>query len=693
MSDFALEHEGLALPLPESARARTLLAWLAVNRGMHSRSRLAGLLRPDATEESARKSVRDAVWAIRQALGEAGKPALVTERERVGLAEDVETDFDAFRAALAAGRAEEAVGLAEGELLPGMDDDWIIAARDEVSSDVGEALRRLAETAEAEGDVEAAAQWARRRAALDPLAEEPVRELIRLLAAAGDRGRALKTYEELVGRLERELRTVPSEDTRALVARVRTGATGGAAGPAGPGPPSALGGSSNATVVPPPLAREVRYARSGELNIAYTTVGDGPLDLVFTPGFVSHLEVFWEESAAAGFLRRLASFARVILWDKREQGLSDRTGRAPTLEQGQDDLLAVMDAAGVERAAVVGVSEGGPMSILFAASHPDRVTGLALYGTHARVLEADDYPEGIPQEVVEATIDKLVDGWGGAPCLDLFAPSLMDDAQFRAWWSRALRSGTSAGSVRSVMELNFHIDVRAILPSVRAPTLVLHARDDRLLPLPLGRYLADNIPDARLVTVPIADHIPFAAAGDEIVDEIEAFLTGHRPAREPERILTTVVFTDVVGSTERAADLGDRRWRGLLQTYQALVREQTANHQGREISTTGDGSLASFDGPARAVRCAETILAEAEARDLPVRAGVHTGECEIVDGDLAGMAVHIGARIGEMAEAGEVLVSSTVRDLVVGSGLEFSERGESELRGVPDRWRLFALAG
>ena len=678
------------LGLPDSARARSLLAWLAVHRGLHSRTRLAGLLRPEATEESARKTVRDAVWAIRQALDGRSQEALVTERDRLGLAPGAVTDLDEARAALRAGRLDEAVGLAAGELLPGMHDDWVVAARGELAGELDDALERLASNAESRGDLAAAVRYSRRRAALDGLAEQPVRELIRRLAAAGDRGRALSVYEEFAARLRRDLQTVPSAETRQLVAAVRRGEVAQSAPRVVHSDDRRAAGPAEVVVPPAAPAREVRYADSAGVNIAYTVVGEGPVDLVFVPGFVSHLEVLWEEPLAAQFLERLASFARVVLWDKREQGLSDRPGGAPTLEQSKQDLLAVMNAAGVGRTSIFGVSEGGPMSLLFAASHPERVDRLVLYGTHARVLKDHGYPEGLAPAAVERTLDELLSGWGGAPGLDVWAPSRIDDPRFVAWWSRLLRSGTSPGAVRAIMELNFEIDVRDVLPAVHAPTLVVHARDDRLVPARLGSYLAAHLADARLALVPGQDHIPFNAHAGELLDEVEEFLTGQRPEPRPDRILATVLFTDVVGSTERAARLDDRVWRAELDAYHAIVEHQLARFGGRRISSAGDGTLASFDGPARAVRCAQRIVDDARTHDIGVRAGLHTGECEIVGDDLAGVAVHIGARIGALAGPGEVLVSSTVRDLVVGSDLGFADRGERDLRGLPGRWRLLA---
>lgn len=444
---------------------------------------------------------------------------------------------------------------------------------------------------------------------------------------------------------------------------------------------------------PASARRAVRYADSRGVSIAYRVVGDGPHDLVLTPGFVSHLEVLWDEPCAAAFLDRLASFARVVLWDKREQGLSDRTGRAPTLEQSEEDLLAVMAAAGVERASILGVSEGGPMSVLFAARHPERVASLALYGTHARLLRAPGYPEGLRRAMVERALDGMIERWGEPAGLELFAPSRVDDPAFAEWWGRLLRSGTSRGAARAVLGLNLRCDVRALLPAVQAPTLVAHTVDDRVVPLRLGRHLCRHIPDARLVELPGADHLPFAgSAAEPLLEALEEHVTGERPAIDPERILATVLFTDMVGSTSRAARHGDRRWRMTLESYYDLVAAQVARFRGRTVSSAGDGTLAAFDGTARAVRCAAAIVGEAGLRGMPVRAGVHTGEVEVLGDDLAGLAVHIGARISARAGAGEVLVSSTVRDLVVGSDLAFAPRGHAQLAGVPGSWSLFALA-
>jgi pimeloyl-ACP methyl ester carboxylesterase len=433
-----------------------------------------------------------------------------------------------------------------------------------------------------------------------------------------------------------------------------------------------------------------RYADSGGLSIAYQVHGEGPPDLVLVPGFVSHVELIWEEPEIARFLRRLTSFARLIVFDKRGQGLSDRPGRPPTLEESMDDLRAVMDATGSERAAIVGISEGGPMSALFAATHPDRVATLVLYGTWARMLKAPDYPSGIDPQTLDGLREMFREGWGGPVAAEFWAPTAAEDPKFRAWWARLLRQGTSPKGALDLIDLYREIDVRPVLPTISVPTLVLHRRDDIVVREPQGRYLADTIPGARFVELDGADHLAWIGDQDSILDEIEEFLVGSRRAHEPERALATVLFTDIVDSTATAARLGDRAWRDLIQRHDTIVRRQLTVHRGREIKTMGDGFLATFDGPARAIRCATSI--RDSLSPLPIRAGIHTGEVELIGSDVAGMAVNIGARIGALAGPGEVRVSSTVKELVVGSELDFVERGVHTLKGAPGEWRLFAVA-
>jgi class 3 adenylate cyclase len=440
------------------------------------------------------------------------------------------------------------------------------------------------------------------------------------------------------------------------------------------------------------MEAETRYADSDGVSIAYQVHGEGPLDLVFVPGFVSHLEVVWEDPVVAHFFRRLASFSRLIMFDKREQGLSDRRGRPPTLEDSMEDLLAVLEAAGSERAAVFGISEGGPMSMLFAATYPDRVSSLVLYGTYARMTKTEGFPLGVPDEAFDNWREQVHREWGGPVGVDLWAPSLEGDANFERWWSRLLRQGTSPSGAADLIDLYREMDVRPALRAINVPSLVIHRADDRLVAAEHGRYLAEHIPGARYVELPGEDHL--FVVGDEatLLSEIEEFLVGSREASESERSLATVLFTDIVGSTEKAAQLGDQRWRELLERHDLAVRRALQLHRGREVKTMGDGFLATFDGPARAIRCARALQEEVARLGLEVRAGIHTGEVELIGDDVGGMAVNIGARIGALAGPGEVLVSSTVRELVVGSGLEFADRGAQTLKGAPGEWRLFAVS-
>ncbi len=438
---------------------------------------------------------------------------------------------------------------------------------------------------------------------------------------------------------------------------------------------------------------EIRYTRAPDgTNIAYTTFGEGPLELLCIPGFVSHLELMFEAPEAERYFGRLASFGRVVMYDKRGQGLSDRPPTPPTLEQSMEDARAVLDSAGVERAAVFGISEGGPMSMLLAASYPERVSSLVLYGTWPRLLRSEDYPEGVDGEAFEAFVEMAVRDWGGPVALQLWAPGLAEDEQSRRWWARLLRSGSSPAGAAALLRLYTEIDVRAVLPSITAPTLVLHRRGDRLMPLGAGRVIAEGIPDARFVALDGEDHLPIVDPA-QILDEVEEFLTGERAAPEPDRMLATVMFTDIVNSTSRAVQLGDRRWRELVERHDEIIRDVIARHRGREIKTMGDGFLATFDGPARAIHAAMTARDAVRSIDLEIRAGLHTGEVEVMKQDIGGIAVNIGARVGALAGPGEVLVSRTVTDLVAGSGIAFSDRGEHALKGVPGDWQLFAVGG
>jgi len=435
--------------------------------------------------------------------------------------------------------------------------------------------------------------------------------------------------------------------------------------------------------------KSTRYAKSGDLSIAYQVAGDGPIDLVVVPGIVSHVEAFHELPGYSRFIERLASFARVITFDKRGTGLSDRIVDAPSYEQRMDDVWAVMDAAGSERAALFGISEGGPLGALFAATFPGRTTALITFGAFARVSWAPDYPIGIEREAIDRTGIVLADSWGTGASLGLFSASRAQDTDARLTWARVERLAASPGGIRSLYRILGEIDVRCVLQSVAVPTLVLHAEGD-VFPLEISRYLAEHIPGARWVELKGLDHYPWFGSVDPVVAEIEEFLTGVRPQPEVDRVLATLLFTDIVDSTIRAGEMGDRRWRELLERHHAVVRRELQRFRGREVDTAGDGFLATFDGPARAVRCAAAIRDAIAGIGLSIRAGLHTGECELIDRGVGGIAVHLAARVAALAGSGEVLVSSTVRDLVAGSGLSFVDRGVHVLKGIPGEWRLFA---
>jgi class 3 adenylate cyclase len=435
------------------------------------------------------------------------------------------------------------------------------------------------------------------------------------------------------------------------------------------------------------MQADIHYAPSGNLRIAYQVVGKGPLDLVFVPGFISNLDHYWEEPTLVHFLSRLSSFSRLILFDKRGTGLSDRLGNLPTLEERMDDVRAVMDAVGSERAALFGISEGGAMSTLFAATYPERTQALVLYGAYGH------FPSWVlPPDRLAAFLEMIERDWGTGASLKAFAPSKQSDERFKRWWARFERLGASPSAVIALMQMNNEIDIRHILPAIRVPTLVLHRTDDPRVSVEAGRYLGAAIPGAKYVELPGSDHVAWVGNVDRLADEIEEFLTGARATLEPDRVLATVLFTDIVDSTRKAVELGDRRWRELLEQHNHVIRDELSRYRGREIKTLGDGFLATFDGPARAVRCATTIAEAVRALGLEVRCGVHTGEIEMNGGDIGGIAVHIAARIAALAEGGQVLVSRTVRDLVAGSNLRLEDQGTYTLKGLSESMTLFALA-
>jgi pimeloyl-ACP methyl ester carboxylesterase len=438
----------------------------------------------------------------------------------------------------------------------------------------------------------------------------------------------------------------------------------------------------------PPVTR---YAKSGDVHLAYQVVGDAPLDLVFVHGWVSNVEYGWEIPPLARFLDRLASFSRLIIFDRRGTGMSDRVSDSalPTLEQRIEDIRTVLDAVGSERAAIFGVSEGGNMSLLFAATYPERTVALVTFGIFAKRIWSPDYPWAPTPEQRQKDFESVEREWQGGMDVSHYAPSA--DPALRAQIGTFFRRSASPGAALALLRMNTQIDVRGVLPAVRVPTLVLHRTGDLDANVEEGRWIAGRIPGARFVELSGSDHVPWVGDTDALVDEVEEFLTGIRRGSEPDRVLATILFTDIVDSTATAASLGDRAWHDLLQAHQTGVRRELARFRGREIDTAGDGFFCAFDGPARAVRCAGAIRETAAALGIRLRSGLHTGECEVMRDKLGGLAVHMGARVAALAGPGEILVSSTVQDLVAGSGLRFADRGLHALKGVPGTWRLFAV--
>ncbi|MBI3370659.1 MAG: adenylate/guanylate cyclase domain-containing protein [Betaproteobacteria bacterium] len=441
------------------------------------------------------------------------------------------------------------------------------------------------------------------------------------------------------------------------------------------------------------MAAQVKYAKNGNVHIAYRVVGEGPIDLVVVPGWVTHLEAHWEDPLVWRFAERLAGFSRLILFDKRGTGLSDPVSEEnlPTLEMRMEDVHTVLDAVGSKKAALLGISEGGPMCALFAATYPERTSALVMSGCYAKWIRDTDYPWAPTREEHQAAFIAYEKNWGTPIGFRTVAPSVANDESCRNWWARNLRLGASPGAGIALYRMNIEIDIRGVLPSIRVPTLILHREGDRLINVGNSRYMASRIPDAKYVELRGVDHLPWFGDSETVLDHIEEFLTGVRPVVANDRILSTVLFVDIVGSTERALSMGDSRWRDLLNTFHQQVRQELDRFRGRLIDTAGDGVFASFDGPARAVRCASALRDRLIGLGVTIRSGVHTGECEVAGDKLAGIAVHIGARVAAVAEAGEILVSSTVKDLVAGSGLGFASRGRHMLKGLTDELELYAV--
>ena len=706
-----------------SAKQRLLLAALLVHaNAVVSVDRLADILWGDAPPADAAATLRNHVSRLRATLDPsraAGDPGGVLVTRPPGYVLRVEQDqvdtgrFETLvaegRVALregepdaAAERLGEALALWRGPALAEFADEPFAQAEaarlDELRlsalEDRIEAELAQGRHGEVIGDLEVAARD-------NPSRERLWARWMLALYRCGRQAEALGAYRELRVHLGEELGITPSPELVALEeaivlqkpeldwvptppqpvaadALTRDGATHG----------DPLG-SAPAVVVP-----KTRYAKGSDgVHIAYQVSGDGPLDLVVVPGFISHIQVAWETPEYAHFIRRLSGFARVICFDKRGTGISDPVPvhALPTLEQRMDDVRAVMDTVGSDAAVIFGYSEGGQMAALFAATYPERTRALVLYGTYARIRSDPDYPPGVPEEVLEALVGEMEAHWGEVTeLLTVFASSATRDQRFKDWLGRYAQNSASPGTAVTLLRMNNEIDVRSALPAVSVPALVLHRVDDPLIGVEHARYLAEHIPGAKYVELPGDDHLVFTGDVDRLTDEIEEFLTGHRPEPNPDRILATLLVTDIVDSTRRAAELGDRRWHVMLDRHDEVMRCEFERFRGREVTATGDGFLAAFDGPARAVQCALAATEAARRLGVELRVGVHTGECEQRGDQLGGIAVHIAARVAALAQPGEVLASRTVPDLVAGSGLEFSARGEHQLKGVPGTWPLFA---
>jgi DNA-binding SARP family transcriptional activator/class 3 adenylate cyclase len=681
------------------AKQRALLALLLLNPNLTvAADRLIDELWGDSPPESARKMVQIYVSQLRKVL-----PADTLRTHASGYSlqiGDEELDLARFREMAAEGRDALAAGEAEraSELLHAALAMWrgpALAEFDEHFARIEGARVEELRLAALEERIDADLELGRHAdlvAELELLVHQhPERERLRAqhmlaLYRCGRQGDALDTYRQGRRVLDEELGLLPSSALRELEEQILR-----------QDPALAPPRTSAPTVPPSPVPRPqttTRYAMNGDISLGYQVFGDGELELLLTTGWVLPMELAWDDPAYVRFLERLGSFARVLLWDKRGTGLSDRfaPGDLPTFDERVSDLLAVMDAAGFERPALFGLSEGALLSCLFAAKHPERTRSLALYGGWARTIVAPDYPWGPTHEQFDGFVNAVTATWADAtPLLRLWAADVQEDTALRAWWTRALHLGASPGAAVQWLRLTAEYDIRGALPSITVPTLVVHRSDDAIIPVVHGRYLANHIPGAKYVELPGANHLWWVGDHEQVLEPVQQFLTGSAPGPAPERVLTTLLFTDIVDSTRRASEAGDRRWRFLQSQHDRAVRSEIARHNGREVKTMGDGFLATFDGPTRAVRCAAAIRDAVVAIGIDVRAGLHTGEVELVGDDIAGIAVNIAARVCALAGPGEILVSRTVVDLVAGSGLEFVPRGEHELGGLPGTFTLLAL--
>ena len=694
---LALEIDGRdSVAAVPAGQARSLLAYLLTrDERCAERGTLIDVVWPGGAPKDPQADLRVILTRLRRALA----PATLEGRQRLRLVlpapvwVDVEVATRAIETAREAARdvawgraleqAQAALELLRPGFLPGQEGAWAQEERRAHDELELEALECIARSGLALGGSELATA---QRAARDLVSRSAFREtghrlLMEALAATGNVAEALQVYDELRVLLRDELGVAPAAELQALHRRLLAGEPTRAA--------------VRTVVRAGTAAAPTRYARNGEISLAYQVLGDGPTTLLLVTGWVLPMEAIWEDPAYVRFVERLASSFRVILWDKRGTGLSDRVAvdRLPTLEERMDDIGAVLDAAGAERAAIAGLSEGAVLAALFGAAHPERTRALTLYGGWGCTVGDESYRAMPGRERFEefaADVQRSWDDMGSF--LALWAPTYEHDPAVREWWTRALHRGASPASAVAWLRMLVGFDIRGVVGAIHTPTLVLHRAGDRMIAVENGRWLAANIPGAEYVELAGDDHLWWLGDQDALLDEVERFLVGTAPPREPDRVLATVLFTDIVDSTRRATELGDRRWRDLMARHEAIVRDRLARFRGHEVKTLGDGFLSRFDGPARAIRCAAAIRDAVLPLGLELRAGLHTGEVEVVEDDVHGIAVAIAARVAATAAPGEVIVSRTVRDLVAGSGIEFEDRGTHDLRGVADDWHLYALA-
>jgi DNA-binding SARP family transcriptional activator/pimeloyl-ACP methyl ester carboxylesterase/class 3 adenylate cyclase len=672
-------------------KAMALLAYLAVTNGEYGRDELATLLWPESDQSSARASLRRTLYRINRTLGE-GILTAGTETVRLHPEAGIWTDVAEFheyvleccpvgepQEALSPhcmSVLEEAVALYSGDLLAGFTlpdclsfDEWLFFEAEGLRELLARALTRLAPAYQARGDYQRAVQHARRWLMLDPLDESAHRLLMRLYAESGQQAAALRQYTECARILDEELGLSPDAETTELYQEIRL---------------------FRETAPPPSLKARppVEYVSSGDVHIAYQVIGDGPVDILHICGYLSPLGFIWDLPDSAAFCDELASFSRLIVFDRRGSGLSDRSS-PPTLEDTVDDILAVMQAAGSKHPVLFGTTEAGPNCALFAATHPGRVSGLILYGTQAKWVYSEDYPPALTREQWAVWLKRHMENWGGPLDIEYYAPSRARDPLFREWWARALRTASSPGAIKAVLEVMQDIDVRDILPAIRTPTLILHRKGTRNIRVGAGRHLAGQIPGAKYVELEGQDYFWFVGDSQAILREIRGFVHDLSSPVAPERMLATILLVEVI-------DGDDASRRGLaaptqLDATYAFLRQEVARFRGSEVSWSQGRYTATFDGPSRAINCAKSIVESLSQRDTAVRAGLHTGECEFAAGELVGAAVQIAEGVLVAAASNEVLVSRTARDLVAGSGFQYAERRQCTIDGIARTWAVYPV--